>query len=104
MCKITLDSRTCHLRLDDDEAAAGVALLMSARSFRERVFLELRKRRDQCTNSLTSHCFGELLDPQRRVNGVAFARVRVEDDEPVDALGADAVQDLVLEVAAKERN
>ena len=56
------------------------------------------------SDSLTSDCFGELLDPERRVDGGALARVGVEDDEPVGAVGPAAVQDLVLEVAAKGNN
>ena len=56
------------------------------------------------SDSLTSDCFGELLDPERRVDGGALARVGVEDDEPVGAVGTAAVQDLVLEVAAKGNN
>ena len=52
-------------------------------------------------NKPTSHCFGQLLDPQCRVHRVALPRVGVKDHEPVDAIDPATVKDLILEVSAK---
>lgn len=45
---------------------------------------------------LTIHGPGQLSDPEGRVDGVAFPRVGVEDDEPVVIV--EAVQNLVLKI------